>query len=67
MCLGLAGFYVWTMVKDSALYKSTVGKKSRKVEVNRADNDDEWVKGTPYDNFVKSKAKAAGKGAKKAQ
>ncbi|KXZ50707.1 hypothetical protein GPECTOR_15g391 [Gonium pectorale] len=60
-------FYVWNIVKESQLYKNLVGKKQRKVEVSRADNDDEWVKGTPYDSFRRQKAKAAGKGSKKAQ
>ncbi|GFR51632.1 hypothetical protein Agub_g13988 [Astrephomene gubernaculifera] len=65
--LVFAGVYsVWNNVKESQLYKTTVGKKARKVEVSRADNADEWVKGTPYDNWRKASGK--GKGAsKKAQ
>ncbi|KAG2489387.1 hypothetical protein HYH03_012029 [Edaphochlamys debaryana] len=65
--VGAGLYYVWSMVKDSQLYKNVVGKKSRKVEVSRADNDDEWVKGTHYDNFRKKKAAAATKPTKKAQ
>lgn len=37
------------------------GKKSKKVETSKADDSDEWVKGTPYDTFTKRKAAAASK------
>lgn len=60
-----AAYYAWSAVKDFAFYKNMVGKRARKVEVSRADNDDEWVKGTPYDNFRKKKAAAASKASPK--
>lgn len=37
------------------------GKRSKKVETSKADSQDEWVKGTTYDNFQKRKAAAAAK------
>ncbi|PNH04580.1 Translocon-associated protein subunit alpha [Tetrabaena socialis] len=60
-------FYVWSTVKDYPLYKTIFGKKTRKVEVSNADNDDDWVKGTPYDNFRKKKAAGGKATVKKAQ
>ncbi|EFJ43001.1 hypothetical protein VOLCADRAFT_109993 [Volvox carteri f. nagariensis] len=58
-------YFAWSAVKESPIYKNVVGKRTRKVEVSRAYNDDEWVKGTPYDNFRKKKAAAANKGSPK--
>jgi hypothetical protein len=40
------------------------GKRSTKVKKSDApkvDNSEDWVKGTPYDTFRKTKAKAAAK------
>ncbi|GIL69103.1 hypothetical protein Vretimale_17308 [Volvox reticuliferus] len=58
-------YFAWSSVKESTVYKNVVGKKARKVEAVRPDGDDEWVKGTPYDNFRKKKAAAASKGSPK--
>lgn len=55
-------WYVWGWLKEGPL-KGMLGpkkkaKKQEKTKAVRADDDDEWVKGTPYDTFRKRKAAA---------
>ena len=60
LCAPPAGYYVYTWLKEGVLKSVLAPRKARKVEATRsADDDDEWVKGTPYDNFRKKKAAAA--------
>lgn len=56
-------WYVWGWLKEGPL-KGMLGpkkkaKKTEKTKAVRADDDDEWVKGTPYDINRKKKAAAS--------
>jgi hypothetical protein len=62
---GLAAVGIYFLSSFLAPYLQSMGvvkkgKKTKKTEAN-ADNNEDWVKGTNYDNFQKRKAAAAAK------
>lgn len=63
LLLLLAAYWAFSNAGDKFGMKKAAGKKKVRAEAVAFD-EDEWVKGTPYDVDKRRRAAAAGKGAK---